>query len=84
MNITGQLSEQSQGGITSKRSHKHLLDSAQPVLSKQDSDSQNDEPADPMLDDPRHEFKMQNTIKQTPSRSVPAYELDLQAYNTMR
>ena len=47
MNHTG-VSDYSHGGLTSKRSHKHLLDSAsQPIHSKQDM-SDDEEPVDPM------------------------------------
>jgi len=81
MNMTGQLSEQSQGGITSKRSHKYLLDSAQPVQSKQDSESMSDEPADPMLEaNPVH--KNGRVKKSQPQE--PSYELDLKTYHSMR
>ena len=50
-NTMGGLSELSQGGITSKR-HKHLIDSAShPVQSKHDV-SDDDEPVDPMYEEP--------------------------------
>lgn len=50
------ISDHSMGGMTSKRSHKHLLDSSnQPIMSKQETESlynqPDDEPADPMMED---------------------------------
>ena len=40
-NNTAAMSDYSQGGLTSKRSHKHLLDSAnQPLMSKQECETQ--------------------------------------------
>lgn len=52
--MTGLTSEYSMGagGITSKRSHKHLVDGGQPCQSKQDTEVDADEPADPMLEAP--------------------------------
>ena len=51
MNNTA-LSEVSQGGITSKRSHHYVLDSASnPIQSKQPEQTDDEEPVDPMFED---------------------------------
>lgn len=39
------------GGLTSKRSHKHLLENSMPVASKDESHHDELEPADPMIDE---------------------------------
>lgn len=66
MNMTG-ISEHSQGGITSKRSHKYLFDSGQPCLSKQDTEIEEEEPADPMLENIPQQH---NRIKHQPYSMV--------------
>ena len=81
MNNTG-FSEYSQGGITSKRSHKHLLDSAsQPIQSKQDV-SDDEEPIDPMHEEANDFASMNNQLSKRGEAkpTAPSYELDLRDY----
>ena len=81
-NNTAVLSEHSIGGITSKRSHKHLLDSDnRPIASKQETedieDLVDDEPADPMLEPPdNNDFSSRNRLKQTSPSPAKSYTVN--------
>ena len=90
------VSDVSMGGLTSKRSHKHLLENVMPMPSKSESQHDESEPDDPeenYQDEPSvayNDLRMQRSThaavygQQRQQQQPPCYELDLQSYMQMK